>query len=81
MLTCRELVGKADQYLDGELSLRERMAIRMHILVCHHCRRYLRQLGALLRAFPRRHKAASNEEVCAVMEHLRQHADDQDKPG
>lgn len=81
MLKCRELAGKADQYLDGELSPRERLAIRLHILMCHHCRRYLRQMGALLRAFPHRHNTASDEEVCAVMEHLHQHADKRDEPG
>ena len=47
MLKCKEVVDRADALVDGTpLSWRERFALRMHLLMCHHCRRYVRQLHA-----------------------------------
>ena len=44
MLSCKELSEKASDCLDGELSPRSRMQIRLHMFLCEHCRRYLRQM-------------------------------------
>jgi glutaredoxin 3 len=44
MLSCKELSEKASDYLDGELSPWGRMQIRLHMFLCEHCRRYLRQM-------------------------------------
>lgn len=46
MMTCRDVTALASQHLDGELPIGKRLAIRMHVLMCRHCRRYLRQLRA-----------------------------------
>ena len=49
MLKCKHVVEKADALVDGApLSKRERFALRLHLLICHHCRRYVRQLRALV---------------------------------
>lgn len=72
MLTCRELTYQADDYLAGELPWRRRLALRMHILMCVHCRRYLRQLRQLVFALSRRYPPASREQVEAVMRCLDQ---------
>lgn len=50
MLTCRDATARASEYVDGQLGLRERVAQRVHLLLCHHCRRFHRQLRALLRS-------------------------------
>lgn len=48
MLKCQQVEQRADALVDGTpLSRRERMALGMHLLMCRHCRRYLRQLRAL----------------------------------
>jgi anti-sigma factor ChrR (cupin superfamily) len=47
MLNCREVTEKASDYLEQTLSWQQRLSIRLHLLVCHHCRRYLRQLHAV----------------------------------
>ena len=44
MLSCRELAEDADRYLDGELSLWERVKVRFHLALCKNCCRYLDQL-------------------------------------
>jgi hypothetical protein len=52
MLNCRQTVMDAERLLAGEMRLPERIRIRMHLLICHHCRRYVRQLQMLLQALP-----------------------------
>jgi hypothetical protein len=46
------------------------MAVRMHLMMCRHCRRYVRYLRALLAAIPFMHGPASDEEVSRVMDHI-----------
>lgn len=44
MLSCKELVAHSSDYLDGQLSLRERFNVRTHLALCRHCRRFIRQM-------------------------------------
>lgn len=41
-MTCRELAGFLDQYLDGGLPRATRLYFRLHLSLCRDCRRYLR---------------------------------------
>jgi len=75
--SCHKVVENADQLLDGTLLWRQRLSLRLHLLICNTCRRYLRQLRALLRAIPFMHGEASDEEVQRVMEHIQTHPDQQ----
>lgn len=55
MLTCREVTELANGYLDRELPLLARAQMRMHLLMCSHCRRYVDQLATavnLLKTLP-----------------------------
>lgn len=56
MLTCRDVTKSATDYMERELSFRESLQIRLHLLMCRFCRRYVRQLAATrdaLRRMPR----------------------------
>lgn len=45
MLSCRDLAQKhASDYLDGQLSVRQRFAVKLHLLMCTSCRRFVDQL-------------------------------------
>jgi len=44
MLTCRELTELVTDYLEGRLSVGQRLRFEMHIGFCGHCRTYLRQM-------------------------------------
>jgi hypothetical protein len=44
MLKCRDIEAMASDYLDKNLSWRQRMAFKMHIFLCHNCRNYIKQL-------------------------------------
>ncbi|TWC35708.1 putative zinc finger protein [Pseudomonas sp. SJZ079] len=44
MLSCKELVAQSSDYLDVQLSLRQRLAVRTHLAMCRNCRRFIRQM-------------------------------------
>ncbi len=51
MLKCQDVEQRADALVDGTpLSRRERLGLSLHLFMCRHCRRYLRQLRALVRS-------------------------------
>lgn len=50
MLTCRELTELVTDYLEGRLSLGQRLRFEMHIGMCSHCRAYLRQMKQTVQA-------------------------------
>lgn len=44
MLSCQEIATLLTDYLEGRLSLWDRMIFRLHLGMCASCRAYLRQL-------------------------------------
>lgn len=44
MLKCRDVLALGSSYVDGAASSREKMALRMHLLICGHCRKFIRSL-------------------------------------
>ena len=44
MLTCKEMVARSSDYLDGELTLGGRLLARQHLLFCRNCRRFIKQM-------------------------------------
>ncbi len=44
MLNCREVTQFASESLDRKLTLKERIGLRFHLLMCKLCARYVRQL-------------------------------------
>ncbi|WDR06300.1 zf-HC2 domain-containing protein [Devosia rhodophyticola] len=45
MLTCKELGERASDYLDSEMNWRDRVSVRLHLMMCKHCRAYMDQLA------------------------------------
>jgi len=55
MLSCKKQVARSSDYLDGQLSFRERLLVRHHLLFCPNCRRFIKQMrlmSAALRKLP-----------------------------
>ena len=50
MLTCKELTELVTDYLEGRLPMGRRMSFWVHASMCPHCRAYLRQMRASIRA-------------------------------
>jgi len=44
---CRQMVPLMSESLERRLSIRERVGLRLHLLVCAWCARYLRQIKSL----------------------------------
>jgi len=44
MWSCRQVTARATDYLEHDLSWRERLQFRLHLLMCKACDRYLAQL-------------------------------------
>lgn len=75
MLKCREVPAEVSLNIDAELPWRRRLALRIHVLMCSHCRRYLRQARQIATAWRSYGEPASEAEVSAVLDACR----DQDK--
>ena len=56
LISCKDASRLISQMQDGELPLRRRLAVRLHLLFCDACRRFVRQLR-FLRAAMRRYPA------------------------
>jgi len=49
MLTCKQLTELVTEYLEGQMSLADRIRFQLHIGMCRHCRAYLRQMRQTIR--------------------------------
>lgn len=72
MLKCRDIPSEAEKLLAGELSFGQRFSMRLHLFMCHNCRRYVRQLRVLLAALPGIPAAQpiSDDEIEQVMQQI-----------
>ncbi len=68
MLNCRDITKQASDYVDGHLSVRQRLAFAFHLLICGQCRAFLRQLRLAVGMYHRvPAKELSAEEAAAVV--------------
>ncbi|SEM39901.1 Putative zinc-finger [Pseudomonas sp. ok272] len=78
MLTCKEQVARSSDYLDGQLSFRERLMVRHHLMFCPNCRRFIRQMRlmqATLRAMPEEPVVGVDELAERLASEQRKHRD------
>jgi len=80
MLKCNEVPVEVSLALDDDLPLRRRIGLRFHVLMCRHCRRYLRQARRLAKAWRRHGDEASEEEVETVLKACRHHPENGEQP-
>lgn len=59
MLMCRDLARIASDYIDGELGTMDRVSVKMHLLMCGHCRTFIGTLRASIDLM----KAHSSQQV------------------
>ena len=53
MLTCKQATHLVSQGLDRRLGLAERLALRLHLLICDGCTNFSKQAAFLRRALSR----------------------------
>lgn len=71
MLSCKDINSDADQYIDGELGFTHRLAVGFHLLMCVHCRRYIRQLTLTIATLRQmRHEIGSDGQTQQIIDRL-----------
>lgn len=48
MLMCRDLARIASDYIDGELGPMDAVSVKLHLLMCGHCRTFIGSLRTSL---------------------------------
>ena len=76
MLTCREMSELGSAIIDGQLNLRTRLAVFMHLRMCTNCRRYIRQLKATSQVLQRLPLDHGPVDAAAVLDKVRKAEDD-----
>lgn len=61
MLSCKNVCHISSESLDRTLSVRERLAVKLHLLMCRACQRVVAQME-LLRAMAQRFSSAEEAE-------------------
>lgn len=48
MLSCKEVVKRSSDYVDGNLSVWGKLSYRFHLFLCVHCRRYIQHFNVAI---------------------------------
>jgi cytidine deaminase len=49
MLKCRDVVHQASDFVDKNLPWHRALGIRMHVMICAHCRRFMRHFNTTIK--------------------------------
>jgi anti-sigma factor RsiW len=66
-LPCRDFVELATDYLEGALSVEQRLVVERHLAFCHPCVDYLEQMRATIRAAGTLHEDDVPEPVMGTL--------------
>jgi hypothetical protein len=63
MLSCKQASQIISQSLDRPLTIRERFALKLHLLICKYCKRFSQQLHTLRVALTLATSAIENDDT------------------
>lgn len=49
MMCCRDVAAKTSDFINKDVSWRDRVEIRFHLMMCRLCRRYVSQMAGTVR--------------------------------
>lgn len=76
MLKCKDIVARSSDYLEGDLSGWQRINYKMHLMMCTHCRRYLRHVQVAVAAASRvARRSVDGDRAARLSEKIRAQAD------
>lgn len=70
MLSCNEVTRLLSSEAVRTAPLGQRLAVRFHLLMCQHCRRYVRELAAIGRAARQVLKVPGESDVAGLERRL-----------
>ncbi|HEC73767.1 MAG TPA: zf-HC2 domain-containing protein [Methylophaga aminisulfidivorans] len=72
MFQCKDVAEEASNYLDGDLPLKKRIGILLHLMICRCCRNYLQQIRKTIKTITNIYpKEQHNTDVKSLAEKLR----------
>ncbi len=63
MLSCKDASQIISQSLDRQLTMRERFALNLHLLICKYCKQFSQQLHAIRTALKLASSAIENDDT------------------
>ena len=72
MLDCKHATQLASQAMEKQLTFRQRMALRFHLLMCDACTQFTRQLQVLRKAVGQLGRHIENDERLVLSKHARE---------
>ncbi|WP_417543419.1 zf-HC2 domain-containing protein [Marinobacter sp.] len=63
MLMCKGLAEIASDYIDDELTGRQNLSVKMHLMMCRHCRTFIGNLRASIDLLKVHSSGQGNEEL------------------
>ncbi|WP_223670598.1 zf-HC2 domain-containing protein [Kangiella shandongensis] len=64
MLSCKQIVEHGSDYIEKDMGFWRKVEMKLHLMICVHCRRYVRQLKRTINMLSRgRYYAPSEEQV------------------
>lgn len=75
MLSCKQVATLASDYLDKNTNQRLHWKVRMHLLMCSHCRRFIKHLKITKQLTPKT-QLLDDKDVDVILEKIKQSATD-----
>lgn len=63
MLSCKDASQIISQSLDRQLTMRERFAVKLHLLICKYCKQFNQQLQTIRAALKLTSTAIENDDT------------------
>ena len=63
MLSCKDASQIISQSLDRQLTMRERFAVKLHLLICKYCKQFSQQLQTIRVALKLARSAVENDDT------------------
>lgn len=70
MLKCRDILLQSQLIAPEELTTMHRLGMKMHLLMCRHCRRFRRQFQLMLAILPHFRQPADEQTVKKIMQKI-----------
>ena len=73
MLRCKDITEKANEFVEHDLPILERLKFRIHLFMCVNCKRYVDQLRTTILTLQRMvpNKKVNNEVINSVLDQIK----------
>ncbi len=78
MLNCKQVATLASEYIDHNTDTRLNWKIRMHLLMCSHCRRFVRHLKITTKVTRSVLSETQDRDVDDILKRIKESAQKQD---